>query len=191
MHPNQIPHFHRQAECGSHPVPRQGCCLCWRQLDTPRWDDRQRQSWADALSHPARWYTHAACSAQYDQCWQPASVNVQSLLPSKVSGPSTDRPGGDTLVSVVPCCVVVRCCSKQRKELQHQIIFVLRPVERGRKGEKFSRTPRHLGAPPLLKDTENGVPDELFLTWNMRKIHFRLGLCPGPCWEAYDAPPDP
>ena len=38
-----------------------------------------------------------------------------------------------------------------------------RPVERGRKGESFSRAPRHLGGPPSPKITENGVPDRFFL----------------------------
>ena len=32
------------------------------------------------------------------------------------------------------------------------------------KGGKFSRAPRRLGAPPSLKNTENGVPDGFFLT---------------------------
>jgi len=42
-----------------------------------------------------------------------------------------------------------------------------RPVERGGKGGKFSRTARRLGGPagpPSLKNTENGVPDGFLLT---------------------------
>jgi len=31
-------------------------------------------------------------------------------------------------------------------------------------------------------DTEKSVPDGFFLTSNVHKIHFRLGLCPGPLW---------
>ena len=38
------------------------------------------------------------------------------------------------------------------------LIVLLRPVERGGEGGKFSRAPR-LGDPPSLKITENGVPD--------------------------------
>jgi len=33
-----------------------------------------------------------------------------------------------------------------------------------REGEKFSRALRRLGAPPSLKNTENGVPGGFFLT---------------------------
>ena len=39
-----------------------------------------------------------------------------------------------------------------------------RPVERGGKGGKFSRAPRHFGGPASVKSTENGVPGGLFLT---------------------------
>ena len=46
-----------------------------------------------------------------------------------------------------------------------------RPVERG---GKFSRW----GAPPVLKNTEMGVPDVVFLTTNMHKINFRPGKSP-------------
>jgi len=34
------------------------------------------------------------------------------------------------------------------------------------------------GAPPSLKNTEKGVPDDFFLAPNTHKIHFRLGLRP-------------
>jgi len=34
----------------------------------------------------------------------------------------------------------------------------------GGKGGKFSWAPRRLGGPPLLNNTENGVPDGFFLT---------------------------
>jgi len=39
-----------------------------------------------------------------------------------------------------------------------------RPVERGGKRGEFARAPRRLGAPPSLKNTENGVPGGFFLT---------------------------
>ena len=64
-----------------------------------------------------------------------------------------------------------------------------RPVKRGR--GKFSRAPRHLGGPASAQHTEKSVPDVVFLASNMRKIHFRPGLCPGPRWGAYDAPRPP
>jgi len=56
-----------------------------------------------------------------------------------------------------------------------------RPVERGR-GKVFPGW----GAPPSLKNTENGVPDGFFLTQNMHappRIY--------PAGGAYDAPPGP
>jgi len=65
-----------------------------------------------------------------------------------------------------------------------------RPVEKGGKGGSFP-WPRDVWGPPSLKNTENGVPDGFFLTQNMHKIYFRPGLCPGPRWGAYDAPPNP
>ena len=55
------------------------------------------------------------------------------------------------------------------------------------KGESFSGHRDVLGAPPLLRNTEKGVPDGFFLTSNMHKIHFR----PKRTGRAYDAPPDP
>jgi len=45
---------------------------------------------------------------------------------------------------------------------------------RGGKGGGSFPGPRDVwGAPPSLKNTEKGVPDGFFLTWNMHKIHFR------------------
>jgi len=65
----------------------------------------------------------------------------------------------------------------------------IRPVERGEGRGKFSRAPRHLGAPPSLKNTEKGVTNGFFLTSNMHKIHFwRPGSGPDLSRRAYDAP---
>jgi len=61
----------------------------------------------------------------------------------------------------------------------------------GGKGGKFFPAPRHLGAPPWFKNTENGVPDGFFLTYNMHKIHFSAGAQPRtPLGEltSYNAP---
>jgi len=47
-----------------------------------------------------------------------------------------------------------------------------RPVERGREGGVFPG-PATFGDPSALKNTEQGVPDVVFRTLNMHKIHFR------------------
>jgi len=52
---------------------------------------------------------------------------------------------------------------------------------------KFSRAPRHLGAPTSLKNTEKGVPDGFFLTSNMHKIIFGQGSSQTRC-GSYGAP---
>jgi len=66
-------------------------------------------------------------------------------------------------------------------------IVVGRPIERRERGESFPWPATFGGAPPSLKNTENGVPGGFFLTWNMHKIHFRpppscgsLQRSPGP-----------
>ena len=59
-------------------------------------------------------------------------------------------------------CGADRCCHGQvRRE--------------GERGGSFPRAPRHLGAPPSLKNTEKGVPNGFFLTSDMHKIQFRPG----------------
>ena len=45
----------------------------------------------------------------------------------------------------------------------------------GGKG-KFSLAPRRLGGPANAQNTEKDVPDVVFLTSDMHRIHFRLGL---------------
>ena len=73
-----------------------------------------------------------------------------------------------------------------------ELCFTLgRPVERGEWGESFPGPRDVWGAPPSLKNTENGVPDGFFLTSNMHKIHFRPGLCPGPRWRNLRRSPGP
>jgi len=53
-------------------------------------------------------------------------------------------------------------------------------VDEGERVESFSRSHDVVGALPSLKNTEKGVPDGFFLISNVHKIHFWLGLCPGP-----------
>ena len=50
--------------------------------------------------------------------------------------------------------------------------------EGGKGGRSFPGPHNVWGAPPSLKNTEKGVPDGFFLTWNVQKIHFRPGALP-------------
>jgi len=59
-------------------------------------------------------------------------------------------------------------CSTAQSFSQNKIPIKLvsmidRPVERGERGESFSGPRDVWGAPPTLKNTENGVPDGFFL----------------------------
>ena len=56
--------------------------------------------------------------------------------------------------------------------------------------DAYARAPRHLGAPPLLNNTEKVFQMHgFFLTSDMHNIHFRPRL--SPAGGAYDVPPIP
>jgi len=77
---------------------------------------------------------------------------------------------------ITPC--TVSSDSNERAQ-SHKIIQIKgRPVEGEERGRVFPG-PR-LGDPPLLKNSGKAVPDGVFLTSNMHKIHLRPALRPRP-----------
>jgi len=60
-------------------------------------------------------------------------------------------------------------------ELRQLPLVYSMQARREEEGESFPGPSDVWGAPPSLKNTEKDVPDVVFLTSNMYKIHFRPG----------------